>query len=383
MEDIRTLRQRWGSRYFYFPIEDLPPNMVRRLPDALIEANLDIEWWCDAKLEDGVFTDETCEKLAASGCRRLAFGYESASARVLDLMCKGSEPGPGMDVIRRVHDAGISVTLYVMVGFPTETEEEAQLTLRTLLDNREHFEEVSIRVFYLDDMSDIFQTPERYGIAEVFPDEGADLQVYYDFRASTGMSRAQARSVYLDMLSELETHLPVFQNRNVLYHELKSHYFLYVARAGGVRELLDGPFARPAEQGDDLPTHPRLREDLVVRPTRFDRQEVDRALEEAQDGLTLPRYQFDLISGETAARLDKIIPEVEPVDGILMLDPRTGHVHHLSPDSLALLRNCGGGASVDRLLSDFDPEDGEAAREFLREVAKAGLFERLNEESLV
>ncbi|MCA9753932.1 MAG: cobalamin-dependent protein, partial [Gemmatimonadetes bacterium] len=115
VDDIRFLKERWGSRYFYFPIEDLPPNMVRRLPDALLEAGLDIEWWCDAKLEPTVFTPETCRKLHDAGCRRLAFGYESASARVLDLMCKGSEPGPGMDVIRRVHDAGISVTLYVMV----------------------------------------------------------------------------------------------------------------------------------------------------------------------------------------------------------------------------------------------------------------------------
>jgi radical SAM superfamily enzyme YgiQ (UPF0313 family) len=373
VDDIRFLKERWGSRSFYFPIEDLPPNMVRRLPSALLEANVDIDWWCDAKLEPSVFTPETCEMLAEAGCKRLAFGYESASGRVLDLMCKGSEPGPGMDVIRRVHDAGISVTLYVMVGFPTETESEARETLRTLLENRRYFEEVSIRVFYLDDMSDIFVTPERYDIVEIFPDERADLQVYYDFRTASGMTRPQARRVYLDMLAQLESNLPVFQNRNVLYHELKSHYFLYLAKAGSVDALLGGTLddraPRSFEEAPEFPRHA----DLVFRPTRFDREEVDLALERAQDSLCLPRYQFDLISGETAAKLDGTVPVVEPSDGVLALNPLTGEVHHLSPDAHRLLSRCTGEAPLEDVLCIFERNERSSARDFLRELAVAGL----------
>jgi hypothetical protein len=370
--DIRRLQQRWNSRYFYFPIEDLPPNMVRKLPAALLEAGVDIDWWCDAKLEPAVFTRETCEKLAEAGCKRLAFGYESASARVLDLMCKGSEPGPGMDVIRRVHDAGISVTLYVMVGFPTETEEEARLTLRTLLDNRAHFEEVSIRVFYLDEMSDMFTSPERYGITEVFPDERADLQVYYDFRTREGMSRAQARRVYLDMLQRLETHMPVFQNRNVLYHELKSHYFLYLAKAGSVAKLLEGSFA-DGEERPGLPDRPR-RADLALRRTRFDREEIDHALDAAQDGLVLPRYQFDLISGEVAVRLDREAPRVHPADSVLALDRDTGAVHSLSPDAVELLDACDGERTVEEIVARYGAEDRAGVRRFLEQLTASGLI---------
>jgi hypothetical protein len=280
-----------------------------------------------------------------------------------------------MRVIRNVHDAGISVTLYVMVGFPTETEAEARETLRTLLENRRSFEEVSIRVFYLDDMSDIFRTPERFDIVDVIRDERADLQVYYDFRTGSGMSRAQARHVYLEMLAELESHLPVFRNRNVLYHELKSHYFLYLAKAGGVEKLLHDTFAPGEPEEVDVPDRPLVRGDLRVQATRFDRQEVDRALEDAQDGLTLPRYQFDLITGETAAELDRTVPPVEPCPGALLLDPRNGHVHHLSPDSLELLQACRGDAPLDTLLERYPEEDRPAAREFLRQLAQAGLLE--------
>ena len=411
VEDIRYLKERWGTRHFYFPIEDLPPNMVRKLPQALLDAGIDIDWWCDAKLEPEVFTDETCEMMAEAGCKRLAFGYESASARVLDLMCKGSEPGPGLDVIKRVHIAGISVTLYVMVGFPTETEEEARLTLDTLLENREHFEEVSIRVYYLDDMSDIFQTPERYKISEIYPDDRADLQVYYDFRADEGMSRNQARQVYLDMLEKLESNLPVFQNRNVLYHELKSHYFLHLVAAGGVENLMSGSFAtggngangnghgagngagngnghgangqtngHAADSTDPaLPAKPR-HAGLRFLDTRFDRDEVDRAIERAQDSLCLPRYQFDLISGETAERLDAEVPRLEANEGVIALNPGTGDLHHLSPDAADLLRACDGESSLDAILERYDEEHRPAAAEFLRELAGAGLVQTTEEE---
>jgi radical SAM superfamily enzyme YgiQ (UPF0313 family) len=372
VEDIRALEARWGSRRFYFPIEDLPPNMVRRLPDALLEAGLDIDWWCDAKLEPAVFTKETCEKLAEAGCRRLAFGYESASARVLDLMCKGSEPGPGMDVIRRVHAAGISVTLYVMVGFPTETEEEARATLRTLLENREHFEEVSVRVFYLDDMSDIFLAPEKFDIVEVFRDERADLQVYHDFRTGSGMTRREARRVYLDMLRQLESSLPVFQNRNVLYHELKSHYFLYLASAGGPAALRAGMSAPRARPGGPVSRHPR-HADLVFLPTAFDREEVDDALDAAQDTLCLPRYQFDLISGETAERLDREVAPVPPSPSTLVLRPETGEVFSFTRDAAELLRACDGETPLEELGRRLAPGEEETVAAFLATLAQHGL----------
>jgi radical SAM superfamily enzyme YgiQ (UPF0313 family) len=92
VEDMRTLQSRYGTRCFYLAIEDLPPNMARRMPQAILDAGLDVRWWCDARLEGEVFTEEVCEQLAASGCRRIAFGYESSSSRVLERMCKGIDP---------------------------------------------------------------------------------------------------------------------------------------------------------------------------------------------------------------------------------------------------------------------------------------------------
>jgi len=373
IEDIAHLKERWNAPRFYFPIEDLPPDMVRRLPDALIEADLGIDWWCDAKLEPKVFTRATCARLAEAGCRRLAFGYESASARVLDLMCKGSAPDSGMEVIHRVHDAGISVTLYVMVGFPTETEAEARLTLDTLVANSTHFEEASVRVFYLDELSEVYQRPADFDIAEVYPDQDSDLQVYYDFRAGSGMSRAQARRVYLEFVRAMKSHLPVFQDRNLLYHELKSHYFLYLIRAGGVKPLLEGAFAQNGRRGLEAHECPRMAPGLRFLATRFDRSAVDRAIEGAHDGLCLPRYQFDLISGSVLEHLDESVSALAPAPACAVLDTESGDVTCLSPDAERLIRACDGRRTLEELLAAHPPGEREMVREFLEDAARAEL----------
>ena len=64
--------------------------------------------------------------------------------------------------MRRVRRSGISVTLYVMVGFPTETRAEARATLDTILANREDIQEVSVRVFYLDARSEVFKRASEF-----------------------------------------------------------------------------------------------------------------------------------------------------------------------------------------------------------------------------
>lgn len=374
--DIRHLKEKHGVKRFYFPIEDLPPNMIRKLPRAILDAGLDIEWWCDAKLEPEVFTEEACAELAESGCKRLAFGYESASKRVLDLMCKGSDPEPGMEVIRRVHEAGISVTLYVMVGFPTETEEEAQFTMDTLLANRDYFEEVSMRVFYLDFKSEIFRRHREFAISEVIEEEGCDLQVYFDFKTSEGMSRQQARRKYLEMLGELKSNLPVFQNQNLLYHELKSHYFLHLAKAGGVDELLEGPFALQAPARLEDEARLAASTEVLSLASRYDRDQVDAAMEQAVDGLTLPRYQFDLITAKEIEAMDQAAPEVKPCPSVVILNKRTAEVACISPEGKSLLDGLDGRRTTEEVLADFPEAQRPAVRDFLEHLLQFGVLEQ-------
>ena len=215
-------------------------------------------------------------------------------------MCKGIDPEASLELIQRVRNAGISVTLYAMVGFPSETLEEARGTLQTILDHQSLIQEVSVRVFYLDERSEIFKRREEFDIVEIYPDEESDLQVYYDFKATTGMSRREARDVYLEFTQALRSHFPVFQNTNMLYHELKSHYFLYLAKYGSFEKLCEDVLE---VQKDAAPSDKPHRPRLVTKTMKFDRGEIDATLSSIDSRTLRPRYQSDLIEAVSYTHL--------------------------------------------------------------------------------
>lgn len=372
--DMRVLSERHGTNKFYLAIEDLPPSMAKALPRAILEAGLDVQWWADARLEHEVFDQQVCDDLAASGCMRLAFGYESASERVLDLMCKGIDPERSMELVRRVRKAGISVTLYVMVGFPSETRAEARQTLATILAHREFVQEVSVRVFYLDERSEIFKRRQEFGITEIYPDPGADLQVYYDFKASDGMSRREAREAYLEFTQTLRTHFPVFENTNMLYHELKSHYFLYLCRYGSWEALRDQVLERDEDAAPALAGHPCAQSDLRRLDVAFDRASLDQRLSSVDSFSLRPRYQSDLIDDQDRERLDAELAPEEPEPGALIYDSRRSLVHSLSLAAAELLDRCNGARSVAQILDPLDDALRPQGRACLEDLARSGLL---------
>ncbi len=352
VEDMRVLKAKYNTRYFYLAIEDLPPNMAKALPQAILDAKLDVAWWADARLEHDVFDQEVCDKLAASGCKRLAFGYESASQRVLDRMCKGIDPLASMDLVRRVRNAGISVTLYAMIGFPTETTEEARHTLATVLANRDLIQEVSVRVFYLDESSEIYKRRAEFDILEVYPDPQSDLQVYYDFKPGSGMTRREARDVYLEFTQALRSHFPVFQNTNMLYHELKSHYFLYLAKAGSWEALRDNVLERDDRRASlsSSSVKPQAASELRTLELGFDRARIDQRLSKIDSATLRPRYQSDMVDDEDRAHLDRTLT-IEPKDAsTLIYDTRTAELHCVSPATAVLLERCNGTRTLEQVI---------------------------------
>jgi radical SAM superfamily enzyme YgiQ (UPF0313 family) len=376
--DMAALQAKYDVDKFYLAIEDLPPNLARALPRAIREAKLSVKWWADARLESEVFTQEVCDDLAAAGCLRLAFGYESASRRVLARMCKGTDPDRSLELIQRVRRAGISVTLYVMIGFPTETREEADLTLRTVLENRDLIQEVSARVFYLDENSEIYRRRAEFDVVEVFPDPQADLQVYYDFRTSSGMSRREARDVYLHFMREVRSHFPVFQSANMLYHELKSHYFLFLARHGSW-ERLQSEVLEPSRSRLPGALRPRRGAALRMLELCFDRGEIDQRLA-AIDSFTLrPRYQSDLVDEEDRARLDAELEPQRRGGSVLVLDSRTGEVTSLSPAAAELLARCDGTRTVEQVVELVPHAHRGEALACVQGLARAGMISPIEE----
>lgn len=74
--------------------------------------------------------NELLDTLKANGCREVALGIESGSERLLKYMGKRINPDMTKSVVRRLTERGISVKGYFILGFPTESREELDETVR-------------------------------------------------------------------------------------------------------------------------------------------------------------------------------------------------------------------------------------------------------------
>ncbi len=251
-DHVLRLRDRYGARCFNFITDCMPPGMIADLPDALIEREADIRWWSDARVEPRAYTREGARRLYESGCRKLLFGFETATPRLLKLMKKGQSVKATLDVARNCDAAGISVTFYAMVGFPSETREEARATLDFLLANKDVVREVSLQTFHVDEVSQIYRDPAAFGV-RMLSDPGADLALYHEYEAEQGMTANEAAEMFEEMMAGFRRELPLFSGDNVFYFMQKSHYFLHLARDVGPEAFAERCRARAAARGDGAP----------------------------------------------------------------------------------------------------------------------------------
>ena len=70
-------------------------------------------------------------------------------------MKKGQSARATVEVASNCARAGISVTFYAMVGFPSETRPEARATLDFILDNADVVREVSLQTFHIECQSGV------------------------------------------------------------------------------------------------------------------------------------------------------------------------------------------------------------------------------------
>jgi len=130
MRDIRRMIDDYGmdSIQFYDDVFTYDRDNCMALMDAMIEENLNIPWTCLTRVD--LVDQELLDRMGQAGCYQVFFGMESATQRILDLVHKGTKTEQIEPAVKMVRKAGIESFLSVMIGFPTETQEEAYETMR-------------------------------------------------------------------------------------------------------------------------------------------------------------------------------------------------------------------------------------------------------------
>jgi len=175
--ELAQLSSQHKVRNFYFSCDVLAPQYAVRLAEEIIKKKLQIHWSVDLRIE-AVYTPAICKLLYASGLRSVAFGIESGSDAMLELINKGNTALVMRDINRIFHKAGIATQWMTFTYHPGERDEDALQTLKLI---KQEFEVVDLFVageFQLMPGSRVMAEPQKFGIDHIYYLRGDGFRLY-------------------------------------------------------------------------------------------------------------------------------------------------------------------------------------------------------------
>jgi anaerobic magnesium-protoporphyrin IX monomethyl ester cyclase len=229
VEELKWLKQRYGAQHFFFTDECFALSPTKRLCQQIIDKKLDIKWTCEMRFEKHL-TRELLASMRDAGCLKIVFGLESFNQRVMDFMKKGIK----QEWVRRIADdcvdLEIAVHCYIIVGFPTEKEEEARETMNFIVGNERLHGSYGFScqpcLFDLEKEAPIMSDPGSYGIRRIMRPSAEDLSLGFFYEVSEGMTPDEAERLYqhvYEKVSEVVCELP--------FNYSMADGLLYIARA--------------------------------------------------------------------------------------------------------------------------------------------------------
>jgi len=125
-----------GVKEFFIQDDNFTINRTRTIEFCrlLMDSGLDIKYKISSRVD--YIDDATAEHLKKSGCYAIYFGVESGSQRVLDYLQKGITIEDIKRAFAAGHKFGIDCCAYIMIGVPTETSEDIDMTMRLVKEIR-------------------------------------------------------------------------------------------------------------------------------------------------------------------------------------------------------------------------------------------------------
>lgn len=164
IDDIEYLSKKYNSNYFYFLNNYFPSslNYIRAFRDELKRRNLQI-YWSDCGRVNGL-TYEKLQILYEAGCRKLVFGFESGSERILELIDKRLNLQEAVQVLKWCKEIGIWADLEIIIGLPYEHEEEFLCTYNFIKEHKDLINNFWLNEYFVVPNSLIGRYPENYGV---------------------------------------------------------------------------------------------------------------------------------------------------------------------------------------------------------------------------
>jgi radical SAM superfamily enzyme YgiQ (UPF0313 family) len=187
-----------GVRKYLFSDESCSPEILEEIAERLIADKKNISWLFHTRIDRKRLTRERVKKYKNAGCKEFTVGIETYNDRLLKLLNKGITEQE-IDFVLNDLQGILPINAYMMLGLPSETEEEFIRSLATLKKFKAEglLASYHYSLFYLSPGSLMWNRPEKYGITfENLSDQGDLLPNNSTNFETTGMSRYEAVKHY-------------------------------------------------------------------------------------------------------------------------------------------------------------------------------------------
>lgn len=188
IDEIKYFKENYGITKFEFIDEAISPSYMKTMCQRFIDEKLNIQFFCDARLETG-FDKEVLELASKAGLKMVLWGYESGSRRIMDLINKGIDIDNRLNILRTAREAGIFNFAFIFFGFPAETKEDAMMTIDEICANTDIINTYGKSMFTMGKHTKLREAPEKYGVIGKTYQE-AEFSPTYVYEA-VGMSKKE------------------------------------------------------------------------------------------------------------------------------------------------------------------------------------------------
>ncbi|MBI4656615.1 MAG: B12-binding domain-containing radical SAM protein, partial [Elusimicrobia bacterium] len=128
ISEIKSLIERYNVNAIFFLDDDMFANnpRLKKICETIIKEKFNILWSCAARSNN--LSSEILELARESGCVKINFGFESGSQKILNVLNKKNTLEENQKAIDLCRKAKIEPCGSFMIGNPTETMEDINLT---------------------------------------------------------------------------------------------------------------------------------------------------------------------------------------------------------------------------------------------------------------
>jgi magnesium-protoporphyrin IX monomethyl ester (oxidative) cyclase len=133
VDEIELLVEKYGVKEIHFEDDNLTldKNRMHDICDEILRRGLDIRWATPNGVHINTLDEALLRKMKRAGCYSLFLGIESGNQNVLNqLIKKGISLERVSEIVRCIRRVGINVNGFFVLGFPGETRETIEDTIK-------------------------------------------------------------------------------------------------------------------------------------------------------------------------------------------------------------------------------------------------------------